>query len=266
MGTVTSNDGTRIAFDRVGSGPPVILVDGAMCYRASGPMGPIARLLSSHFTVYTYDRRGRGESTNVEPYSVAREVEDLQALITEAGGSAYVCGLSSGAALAVEAAHHGAGITKLALFEAPFFVDDTRAPLPSDFIARLEQAGASNERGEAVKMFMKLVGVPAFVIALMRFLPPWKKLTGIAHTLPYDMRIVSEHQWGKPLSRRRWAGATMPTVVMDGGKSPVWMRNAARELAGALPNARYETLPGQTHMVKASVLAPALLNFFTGGA
>lgn len=266
MATVTSNDGTRIAFDRVGSGPPVILVDGAMCYRASGPMGPIARLLSSHFTVYTYDRRGRGESTNVEPYSVAREVEDLQALITEAGGSAYVCGLSSGAALAVEAAHHGAGISKLALFEAPFFVDDTRAPLPSDFIARLEQAVASNERGEAVKMFMKLVGVPAFVIALMRFLPPWKKLTGIAHTLPYDMRIVSEHQWGKPLSRRRWAGATMPTVVMDGGKSPVWMRNAARELAGALPNARYETLPGQTHMVKASVLAPALLNFFTGGA
>jgi pimeloyl-ACP methyl ester carboxylesterase len=266
MGAVTSKDGTRIGFDRAGSGPPLILVDGAMCYRGSGPMGPIAKLLASHFTVYTYDRRGRGESTNVLPYSVAREVEDLQALIAEAGGSACVCGLSSGAALAAEAAHQGAPITKLALFEAPFFVDDTRAPLPPDFIPRLEQAVASNERGEAVKMFMKLVGVPAVFIALMRFTPPWKKLTGIAHTLPYDMRIVSEHQWGKPLPRQRWSGATMPTVVIDGGKSPVWMRNAARELAGVLPNARYETLPGQTHMVKASALVPALRNFFAGGA
>jgi len=266
MATVTSTDGTLIAFDRVGSGPPLILVDGAMCYRASGPMGPIAKLLSSHFTVYTYDRRGRGESTNVLPYAVEREVEDLQALIAEAGGSAYVCGLSSGAALAVEAAHRGAPITKLALFEAPFFVDETRPPLPSDFISRLDLAVATNDRGEAVKMFMKLVGVPAFAIALMRFLPPWKKLTGIAHTLPYDMRIVSEHQWGKPLSRQRWSRAAMPTIVMDGGKSPAWMRNAARELASVLPNARYETLPGQTHMVKAPVLAPVLLNFFTGGA
>lgn len=266
MATVVSKDGTRIAFDREGSGPPLILVDGAMCYRASGPMPAIAKLLTPHFTVFTYDRRGRGESTNVQPYSVAREVEDLQALIAEAGGSAYVCGLSSGAALAVEAAHQGASITKLALFEAPFFVDDTRAPLPSDFIPRLDQAVAADQRGEAVTMFMKLVGVPAFFIAVMRFMPPWKKLKGIAHTLPYDMRIVSEHQWGKPLPRRRWAGATMPAMVIDGGKSPQWMRNATRELAGVLPNARYETLPGQTHMVQAKVLAPVLVKFFERGA
>ena len=266
MGTVTSKDGTRIAFDRAGAGPPVILVDGAMCYRDSGPMAPIAKLLVPYYTVYTYDRRGRGESTDVQPYSVTREVEDLQALIDEAGGSALVCGLSSGAALALEAAHQGTAISKLALFEAPFFVDDSRAPLPSDFIARLDQVVAKNQRGEAVKMFMKLVGVPAIFIALMRFMPPWKKLTGIAHTLPYDMRIVSEHQWGRPLSRQRWAHATMPAMVIDGGKSPVWMRNAARELAGVLPNARYETLPGQTHMVQAKVLAPALIKFFQGGA
>jgi pimeloyl-ACP methyl ester carboxylesterase len=266
MGTVVSNDGTRIAFDRVGSGPPLILVDGAMCYRASGPMPPIAKLLATQFTVYTYDRRGRGESTNVEPYSVTREVEDLQALIAEAGGSANVCGLSSGAALALEAAHQGAAITRLALFEAPFFVDDSRTPLPSDFLSRLDQAVANNQRAEAVRMFMKLVGVPAFFVALMRLMPAWSKLTAIAHTLPYDMRIVSEHQWGKPLRRERWARATMPAVVIDGGKSPVWMRNAARELAGVLPNARYETLPGQTHMVQAKVIAPALVKFFAAGA
>lgn len=266
MGTVTSQDGTRIAFDRVGAGPAVILVDGAMCYRASGPMAPIAKLLAPYYTVFTYDRRGRGESTNVLPYSVAREVEDLQALIAEAGGSALVCGLSSGAALALEAAHQGAPISRLALFEAPFFVDDSRTPLPSDFISRLDQAVASNQRGEAVSMFMKLVGVPAIFIALMRFLPPWKKLLAVAHTLPYDMRIVSEHQWGRPLSSERWSGATMPAMVIDGGKSPAWMRNAARELAGVLPRARYETLPGQTHMVQAKVLAPALVKFFQAGA
>lgn len=266
MGTVVSKDGTRIAFDREGSGPPLILVDGAMCYRASGPMPAIAKLLTPHFTVFTYDRRGRGESTNVEPYAVTREVEDLQALIAEAGGSACVCGLSSGAALALEAAHQGTPITRLALFEAPFFVDDSRPALPADFVPRLDQAVANNQRGEAVRMFMKLVGVPAFFVALMRWMPAWRKLTAIAHTLPYDMQIVSEHQWGKPLRRQRWSGATMPAVVIDGGKSPVWMRNAARELAGVLPNARYETLPGQTHMVQAKVIVPALLKFFEPAA
>lgn len=266
MATVISNDGTRIAFDRIGAGPAVILVDGAMCYRASGPMTSIAKLLAARYTVFTYDRRGRGDSTNVQPYSVAREVEDLQALIAEAGGSALVCGLSSGAALALEAAHRGAAIRKLALFEAPFFVDDSRTPLPPDFVARLDQAVATNQRGLAVSMFMKLVGVPAVVIALLRFLPPWRKLTGVAHTLPYDMQIVSEHQWGRPLSEQRWANATMPAMVIDGGKSPEWMRNAARALAGVLPNARYETLPGQTHMVQAKALAPALMKFFQAGA
>jgi pimeloyl-ACP methyl ester carboxylesterase len=266
MATITSRDGTRIAFDRAGSGPPVILVDGALCYRASGPMGPIAKLLAPHFTVFTYDRRGRGESTDTLPYSVSREVDDLNALIAEAGGSAYVCGVSSGAALALEAAHEGAAITKLALFEAPFFVDDSRTPIPQDFVPRLDQAVANNQRAEAVRMFMKLVGVPAVFIALMRFMPAWSKLTAVAHTLPYDISIVSEHQHGKPLSTRRWSRATVPTVVIDGGKSPEWMRRGARELAGVLPQAYYETLPGQTHMVQAKVLVPALVKFFEASA
>jgi pimeloyl-ACP methyl ester carboxylesterase len=266
MATVVSKDGTRIAFDRAGSGPPVILVDGAMCYRASGPLAAIAKLLAPHFTVFTYDRRGRGESSNVQPYAVAREIEDLQALIDEAGGSAAVFGISSGAALALEAAHRGLPITRLALYEAPFIVDDTRTPIPPDFLSRLDMAVASNQRGEAVSMFMKLVGVPAIFVTLMRFLPPWKKLTAIAHTLPYDMAIVSEHQHGRPLSRQRWTGATMPAVVIDGGKSPAWMRNSARTLAEVLPRAQYQTLAGQTHMVKAGVLAPALQKFFALGA
>jgi pimeloyl-ACP methyl ester carboxylesterase len=265
MATVTSRDGTKIAFDRAGSGPAVILVDGALCYRASGPMAPIAKLLASRFTVFTYDRRGRGESTDTQPYAVAREIDDLNALIAEAGGSACVCGLSSGAALALEAAHEGSAIRKLALFEAPFFVDDSRTPIPSDFVPRLDQAVANNRRADAVRMFMKLVGVPSVFIALMRFLPAWSKLTSVAHTLPYDLRIVSEHQHGRPLSTRRWERANVPTVVIDGGKSPEWMRRGTRELAGVLPQAHYQTLPGQTHMVSAKALAPALTKFFEAG-
>ena len=107
MNTVRSKDGTLIAFDRAGSGPPLILVDGALCYRASGPMKPLSALLSPQFTVFTYDRRGRGESGDRPPYAIEREVEDLDALIAEAGGSAFVYGTSSGAALSIEAARRG---------------------------------------------------------------------------------------------------------------------------------------------------------------
>jgi pimeloyl-ACP methyl ester carboxylesterase len=260
--TVLSKDGTRIAFDRAGSGPPLIFVDGAMCYRASGPSGPMAALFANHFTVFTYDRRGRGESGNGMPYAVEREIEDIDALIREAGGTAFVCGLSSGAALALAAANHGLPIGKLALYEAPFIVDGSRPPLPLDFPEKLDQAVASGRRTDAVKMFMKLVGVPAVFIALMRLLPMWSKLTAIAHTLPYDITIVKSYQQGKPLPSREWDNARVPTLVMDGGKSPAWMRNAMRALANVLPNASYRTLDGQTHMIKPKVLVPAVVSFF----
>lgn len=266
MATVISKDGTRIAFERAGAGPAVILVDGALCYRASGPMGPIARQLTPHFTVFTYDRRGRGESGNTEPYAVAREVEDLEALIAEAGGSAHVFGISSGAALALEAAKQGLPIQTLVLYEAPFFVDDSRAPAPADFLERMKEAVAENRRGDAVKMFMKLVGVPGIFIALMRVLPAWSKLIGVAHTLPHDLTIVGEYQKGQPLPFGRWSKVAVPTAVMDGGKSPVWMRNATRALARAIPRATYHTLPGQTHVVKAGVLGPVLVKLFQNGS
>ncbi|HMB79124.1 MAG TPA: alpha/beta hydrolase, partial [Vicinamibacterales bacterium] len=173
MQFVTSKDGTPIAFDRVGTGPAVIFVDGALCYRASGPSRPVAALLSNQFTVFTYDRRGRGDSANTAPYAIDREVEDLAALASEAGGSAFVCGVSSGAVLALEAASRGVGVAKLALYEAPFIVDDTHPPIPPDFLARLNDAVASDRRGDAVRMFLTLVGLPAPFVALMRFLPVW---------------------------------------------------------------------------------------------
>jgi len=270
MNTVVSRDGTRIAFDRTGSGPALILVDGALCYRASGPAGPLAAALADRFTVYTYDRRGRGDSGDTPPYDVAREIEDLDALIHEAGGSACVFGQSSGAALALEAAaRHGGSrigdcgkITRLALYEAPFIVDDTRTPLPDDFLARLNVLVAMNRRGDAVKLFLSLVGVPSIFIALMPLMPAWRKLKAVAHTLPYDITIVGPHQRGRPLSRTEWAGVDVPTLVIDGGKSPVWMRNATRALADAGPGAAHRTLPGQMHMLKPAAVRPALNEFF----
>jgi pimeloyl-ACP methyl ester carboxylesterase len=262
MKKILSKDGTAIAVDRIGSGPALVFVDGAMCYRASGPSQPMAAALAEHFTVFTYDRRGRGDSSDTAPYDVQREVDDLEAVIREAGGKAVVLGVSSGAALALEAASRGVPMRKLALYEAPFIVDDSRPSLPDDFVPRMNAALASGRRGDAVKMFMKVVGVPGIFVLLMRVMPAWAKLTAVAHTLPYDFAIVGPYQKGQPLPAARWSGVTCPTLVMDGGKSPAWMRSATRALAGVLPNATYRTLGGETHMVKPKALVPPLVEFF----
>lgn len=262
MNTVRSKDGTHIAFEQHGTGPALILVDGALCYRASGPSRPLAALLADRFTVFVYDRRGRGDSGDTKPYSIDREIEDLDALITKAGGTAFVYGVSSGAALALEAANRGLPIRKLALYESPCIVDDTHAPIPGDFLTRLNRLVAENRRGDAVKMFLRLVDLPAIAMLMMPLLPAWSKLKSVAHTLPYDITIVQDNQRGKPFSAGRWAGATMPTLAMDGSKSPTWMRNGMRALAGVLPNATFRTLEGQTHMLKADAAAPVLTEFF----
>ena len=258
-----SRDGTAIAFDRVGDGPPVILVDGALCYRGLGPSKPLAELLAQHFTVFTYDRRGRGDSGNAAPYAVEREVEDIEALVNEAGGAAFIWGISSGAVLALEATNRLTGIKKVALYEAPFIVDDSHPAMTDDWV-RIKEAVAANRRSDAVKFFLKAVGLPGFVIALMRLMPVWSRLKAVAHTLPYDGAIVQDNQRGEPLPANRWTCVTVPTLVMDGGKSPAWMRHANRSLANVLPNARHRTLEGQTHMVKAEAHAPTLVEFFDG--
>jgi pimeloyl-ACP methyl ester carboxylesterase len=262
MKKILSKDGTPIAVEKTGQGPALVFVDGAMCYRASGPSRPMAAALAERFTVYTYDRRGRGDSGDTAPYDIQREVDDLRAVIDEAGGRAFVFGVSSGAALALEAASRGVSMQRLALYEAPFIVDDSRPALPDDFITRMNTALASGRRGDAVKMFMKLVGVPGIFVLLMRLMPAWPKLTAVAHTLPYDLTIVGPFQRGAALPAARWSGATIPTLVMDGGKSPTWMRNATRALAAVVPHAMYRTLDGQTHMVKPKALAPPLIEFF----
>jgi pimeloyl-ACP methyl ester carboxylesterase len=262
-GVVTSKDGTRIAFSRIGDGPPLILVDGALCSRVFGPMPKLAPLLADTFSVVTYDRRGRGESGDTAPYAIEREVEDLEALVDAAGGSAYLYGASSGAHLSLEAAKRIPAITKLAMYEPPWIVDDSRSPVPEDYLPTLHRLIADDRRGDAVKLFMGLVEAPSLMIALMPFMPMWGKLKAVAHTLAYDGLILKEHQTGTPLTREEWASVATPTLVMVGGKSPAWMQHATEALAGVLPDARLQTLDGQTHMVKPKPLVPVLAEFFS---
>jgi pimeloyl-ACP methyl ester carboxylesterase len=262
-GRVVSKDGTLIAYDQLGHGPPVILIVGALCSRALGPSLKLAPLLAEHFSVFSYDRRGRGESGDVAPYAVEREVEDLQALIELAGGSACVFGHSSGAVLALDAAQRGLPIEKLALYEAPLIVDRSRASAENAW-TQIDAAIAAGDRDAAVKGFMQCVGVPGFAIALMRWLPVWPKLRAVAHTLAYDGALVREFQRGMPLPAGVWGQISVPTLALAGGKSPPWMQNGMRALAAALAHAEHRTLPGQTHDASAKALAPLLRGFFRG--
>ena len=261
MNTVTSADGTTIAYDRIGSGPPVVIVDGALCHREFGPSRKLAEALSEHFAVYIYDRRGRGGSTDTAPYAVQREVEDIEALIRETGGPACLYAASSGAPLALEAASQLSAVGRVAVYEPPFFVDDTRPPA-GDAAARIDAHVAAGRRSAAVSTFMRLVGVPAPVVAIMHLMPPWREMKEVAHTLPYDLAIVGDHQQGKPLPEGLWSTITAPALVMDGGKSPAWMHHATQAVAGTVPGARYRSVEGQTHMLKTSAIEPILTEFF----
>jgi hypothetical protein len=257
-GTVTSRDGTRIAFERSGTGPPVILVDGALCCRGIGPSRGLAAALAGHVTAYAYDRRGRGESGDTAPYAPEREVEDLAALVAAAGGNAVLVGVSSGGELALRAAEAGVGVRALALYEPPLAAGDAAPPTAPEYPAELAAALAAGDRAKAVTLFLtKAVGLPRVVPAVMRLLPMWRRLTAVAPTLPYDDAIVAPYRTGGPVARR----VDVPVLVLAGGRSPQWLRDAARGLAGVLPAGRYRELPGETHNVRARATAPALLDF-----
>jgi pimeloyl-ACP methyl ester carboxylesterase len=260
---VTSADGTRIAYETLGTGPALILVDGALNHRHFGLNRGLATALADTYTVYFYDRRGRAESGNTLPWTEDKEIDDLAAILDATGGTAYLAGTSSGAVLAADAANRLPGFTKIALYEPPFIVDDTHEPRPGTFRPDIEAMVARGDRTGAVKKFMKSVGAPAVMVAIMPILPFWKKLTAVAHTLPYDLRILGDTGRGRPLDPQRWNRIETPVLVMDGGKSPQYMRNAAKALADALPKATYRTLDGQTHIVKPAALAPAIKEFLS---
>lgn len=262
MRKVTSKDGTPIAFDQFGEGPALILVAGATATRVAETS--FAKTIAPHFTVYAYDRRGRGDSGDTAPYAVEREVEDIEALIDEAGGSAFVFGHSSGAVLALEAARLLPNkITKLAIYEPPFIVDDSRPPAPENYVSHLIELVSSGQRGQAVEYFMtEAVGVPAEMVAQMRQSPMWPGLEAVAHTIAYDGTIMGDTMRGDPRPLRKWDSVSVPTLVMDGGASHVFMHHGAQAITNILPNAQRRTLEGQDHGPVDNVLAPALEAFF----
>lgn len=262
MNTVTSADGTTIAYETVGDGPPLVLVDGALCYRSFGPARPLAKHLADTYRVHLYDRRGRGDSGNTPPYAVDREIEDVAAVIDAAGGSAFVYGISSGAALALAAANAGLPIKRLAVYEAPFLLDENAPPEPPTYRADLERALSEGRRGDAVAMFMRMVGAPSMMVKVMKLTPAWRKLKGVAHTLPYDHDVLADARAGQPLPEDRYAEVARPVLSMAGGKSPEWMRTAMQQVAAVLPDAEYRTIEGQTHMLKPQAVAPLLRSFF----
>jgi len=267
MQTVTSLDGTTIAFDQAGSGPPLVIVYGAFGYRAYPMVQDLTRQLAQTFTVINYDRRGRGESTDTQPYAVQREIEDLTALIEHLGGNAAVFGFSSGAALALAAAAAGAPITALALYEPPFVVDHSGLVPPTDLKARVEQYVGEGKRGRAVGTFMRqYMGAPAPVIALMHLFPVWSKLTGIAHTIPYDLACVDGNAAGEPLRPEQWAAVQVPALVMYGDKSQTFFKHGAAATARTLPNGRELVLAGANHNMKPAAVVPPITDFLTAAA
>jgi pimeloyl-ACP methyl ester carboxylesterase len=258
METVTSTDGTTIGFDRLGAGPPVVLVCGGSVDRMSN--AGLAATLADRFTVLNYDRRGRGDSGDTPPYTVQREVEDIDAVIGAAGGSAHLYGTSSGAALTLEAAASGVPVDRLALWEPPFIPDGVPKP-PTDTAKTYTELVDAGRRGDAVEFFMsKVVGLPDEFVVQARSAPFWPAQEALAHTLAYDATIMADHS----LPTERAADVKVPTIVMAGDASFPWMSETARALAEALPDGEVRILEGQTHDVAPEAMARVLTGFFLG--
>lgn len=266
MTKVNSKDGIAIAYEQMGSGPALILVDGAFCSRSFGPMRALAKRLAPHYTVVFYDRRGRGDSGDAPAYEVAHEIEDLKALVQMMGGEAFVYGTSSGAVLAARAVAAGLQAKKLALYEPPLSLDGTHQPDPADFVEQIAAMLKDDRRGDAVKLFMRTVGVPRIGILIMQLLPgAFSGLKRVAHTLPYDFAILGDTQRGGPLPdelKEALQSIRAPVLALAGGKSPAWMQHAARRVAEVVPYGRTSIVPGQTHNASAKAVAPALIEFF----
>jgi pimeloyl-ACP methyl ester carboxylesterase len=257
-GRVTSKDGTLVAFDRTGTGPALILVSGALAHRGALAGSPLVGTLAEHFTVYTYDRRGRGESTDVQPYAVEREIEDLEALIRHAGGSAYLFGVSSGAALSMQAAATlgPAKVTKLALYEPPYGQESAAFAKQKQRVNELVKSG---KPGDAAEYFLTAIGTPAEALGGMKRSPEWENIKKLDFTLKYDYEVLGNGAVPEATAR----AITVPTLVMNGGKSLGFMGPTADRIAALIPHSQRRTLEGQTHQVDADTTVPVLTAFFT---
>ncbi|MFD0586545.1 alpha/beta fold hydrolase [Paenibacillus sp. GCM10027627] len=253
MEKVISKDGTTIAFDKIGNGPVLIIVASALADRQGAAQ--LANRLSERFTVINYDRRGRGDSSDQSPYAVAREVEDIEVLIDANGGSSALFGSSSGAALALEAANLlGEKVSRMFLYEPPFIVNDDRPPVPTEYVAHLNQLISEGKRSEAVEYFMTAAaGVPEEFVGFMKADPSWGGMEALAHTLPYDGTVMGTTQQGNPLPSDKWS-INVPVAVIAGENSGAFFHAAAKEVSSILPKGEYSVLPGQDHA--AAVMAP----------
>lgn len=259
MVKVISKDGTQIAYESTGRGSVVILVLGALNSRKSG--AKLAKLLAARHKVISFDRRGRGDSTDTAPYSPQREVEDIAALVDAVGEPVYLYGHSSGAALALEAALKlGKKIKKMAIYEVPYTLHAKERKDANEYYQKLKKALGSGHRGDAVALFVRSVGVSAKQIEAMKRLPMWRGLERLAPTLAYDSEVLGK---GHSLPAGRLARMSVPTLVMHGGAGAPLMRDAAQAISKVIPKARLRTLAGQTHGVSPKVLAPVLEEFFS---
>lgn len=268
MYTVTSADGTRIAYDRYGDGPPLILIIGAMGQRRFKKFEQIAQALSDRFTVINYDRRGRGDSGPAGPVSVQHEVEDLAALIEAVGGRASLWGWSSGAALALRAAAADVGVDKMVLYETPFKTDPSARYPADDYGAELDRVVAQGDPMAAAKVFMRRgVGIAAPMVAAMTLMPMFRGFARNGLTLPFDYAVLGDHNMhGRPLDPHEWETVTCPTLVAYGAKTAAGLKHASRSLAEVLPNATLRELPGQNHNVKTGAIVPVLAEFLGASA
>ena len=264
-GTVTSADGTTIAYSAWGDGDPIVIIDGATAYRAVTPENEkVGELLAGSFRVINYDRRGRGESGDTAPYAIEREFEDLAAIIAGPGEGrpATVFAWSSGGFLALNAAQAGIPIARLALFEPPAVVADARPPLPADYVEQLEAAVAAGKPGEAAELFLTAaVLMPPEFVEGMKGSEMWPGLEAVAPTIAYDGRQIGDGMSGKPLSQDRWNGIDVPVVVLYGEGTWPFLAAGAQAVAEALPTATLKPVPGENHSATAEVLAPVLSEF-----
>lgn len=268
MSTTVSRDGTVIGYDKVGNGPAIILIAGATQYRAIDQQAPeLARRLSeAGFSVINYDRRGRGESGDTLPYAVAREVEDVAALIAVAGGRASLYGASSGCALALEAAQSGLPVDKLVLYEPPFVVDDSWAPPPRDYFEKLAAfREAGDKAGALTYFFTASIHMPPDQVDGMKRSPFWPMLEPVGHTIEYDALCMGkEAVEGGLAETQRWNKVTQPVLVVDGDASFPFMAAGADTVAKLLGAGR-KTLPGQGHGPAPEAIAPVVVEFLRGG-
>jgi pimeloyl-ACP methyl ester carboxylesterase len=256
---VTSSDGTRIAYQKVGTGPTLIAVNGALGFRDIMFAKQATKELAKYFTVIDYDRRGRGESGDQKSYAVDREIEDIDALVRQAaGGPCLVFAQSSGAALALRAAAAGVPMKALVAYEPPYMVGNPKDRPAADFREHLTALIAQGKRDEAVKYFMRSVGVPRFFVAIMSLFPFWKQMRSVAHTLPYDAAVMD----GFELPARLLASITVPVIAAAGGKTTPTLKRGAQAVAESVPNAQFRVAPKMSHAIKAAVLAPLLREWF----